>query len=770
MARQPSKTKRPKVTIEKMDDFQLVTQVGDLLDDAIQYTDDFIRPERLRAIKSADGKMDHLKSEEGRSSIVSHDEMAAITKSKPSIHRTILGSKIAEYKPGGANDEEEAKQASDYFNEIIVPETDLDIAIENAVDDALRMGNGVLKWWYEERKSIRANDYTGLGDQQFEELTVDRDVKIPEHTQREELIQDGEGNELVITVHDARIIETITKDSIRVMAVPPEEIIKHPETNTMTDSPLIAHHSQDTRSELVAIGHDIDTIYDLPRASLRDADTEKDERERIVHLKRETTTNEDLQNNVPKELEKVDIYECYVHIDFDGDGIAELRRVVLAGDRGQYELLENDYFNEIPLCDVIAKRQAHQWLGESVHDQIGDIQELKTVLLRQTIDNLYWQNNLQPIVEEASIINLNAVSHPQFGEPIRVRKGAGKDALRYNIVPFVAEKSFNMLAYMDKDIEDRTGISQAAAGLEALDLQNVTAAATNMIERASTAQAEMIVKEVARSITPMLSGVLKLIVQHQDRPRTVRLRNKWVEIDPRAWNAEMDANVNIGLGAGTREKDMAAISLILNMQRELLTEFGPINNPYVKHDQLYNSLAEMTAATGIKTVERFFTEPTKEDIQRIEQQQQQKDAQPDPQVLKVQAQIALDKQKAEADIELDRLKAVGQGLIAKEKQDADIALINQTAQHKIQMETTEKERVHDLDHAKIAQSGETARLDVQLQHDRKVMQIRAELNLKAEQIDEELILSADKADAELAIKGSISNGGITDVNIGGEPG
>src|SRR5690606_36014008 len=240
--------------------------------------------------------------------------------------------------------------------------------------------------------------------------------------------------------------------------------------------------------------------------------------------------------------------------------IAELRRMVFAGGIKEEFLLEDTEWDEINYADIVCERRPHQWEGNSVPDDVIEIQTVKTVLLRQTLDNLYWQNNLQPIVQEGQVVNPESVMNPKFGMPIRVSQGVDvRTAVGYNIVPLVADKSFAMLSYLDEELTDRTGISDASSGMAPDALQNMTAKASAMVEQAGIGQTEMMVRTIANCLRPVFRGLLKLIIQHQDKPRTVRLRDKWVTFDPRTWNADMDATVNTGLGAGTRERDMMAM-------------------------------------------------------------------------------------------------------------------------------------------------------------------------------------------------------------------
>ena len=65
-----------------------------------------------------------------------------------------------------------------------------------------------------------------------------------------------------------------------------------------------------------------------------------------------------------KSTEKVLIYESYVKYDYDEDGIAELRKIVSAGDDGSM-ILENMPCDDIPFVTVTPIPMPHRFYGRS---------------------------------------------------------------------------------------------------------------------------------------------------------------------------------------------------------------------------------------------------------------------------------------------------------------------------------------------------------------------------------------------------------------------
>lgn len=622
--------------------------------------------DRIRAVEYYQGVMKDTPHDKGRSAMVSRKVRTQIKKVLPSIVRTILGNdQVVEYQPVGQNDERGAAQATDYVNSVVLLESDGYRAIESAIHDALLLRNGILHWWFEEKLTAKVSSHTGLPEDAFATLVSAQDVEVLGHTERQEQTEAGE-----IAVHDVKIKRIVTERNVRASAVPRERFLIHPDAVSLSDSPLVGEKMQVRRSDLVAMGHDKEAVWALPIGD--DDDYEQEIRRDSWESDREADRANEL----------VDYYDLFIRLDTDGDGIAELRHMVLAGGLGENNILVDEEADEPQYCDLKVLSQPHQWEGISLFDDTADIQRVETVLLRQTLDNLYWQNNPQPTVQSGVVENMDAVFNPEFGLPIRVKQGVDvRTALGFNQVPFVAQQSFAMLEYMDREAQERTGVTDASSGMAPDALQNMTAKASAMIEAAGVGQTELMVRTLAEGLRVFFRGLLRLVVKHQDVPRTVRLRGEWVQFDPRQWNAEMDCSVNTGLGAGTRERDMQIMQLVMMTQEKLFAAFGA-DNPFVKPENVSAMLKQMIQAAGLKTPGLYFTEPDPAEVKaKIEAQKNQ----PSPEMAKVEAQAKADQARIQAQAQADQQKMQAQMQSDRMKMQADAQLRREQMQHEVQL-------------------------------------------------------------------------------------
>lgn len=626
-----------------------VKAVANMVREAEKHADEQAKDRKLSDEYYSGEMSDTPAMRENRSTQTSRDLRTQVKKAMPSIVRTMLGrDQVVEYQPQGEGDEEGAAQATDYVNEIVYNEAKVRRAIKSAVHDALRHRNGILKWWWDEKKAVQYSRHTGLTEDELATLVAGDDVTVVEQETREEQIEQEVVDPMTgqaamqlvdVTLYDVKTRRVFTDAKVKVAAIPRERFLIHPDATCIEDSICTGEKTSMRRSDLVLMGYDRKLVADLPLAG--DNDEERD--------RRRDATNEAYEADAANE--EVDYYDLYVRVDLDDDGIAELRHMVFAGGLSEDNLLENEEVDEVQICDLCADSEPHQWEGVSLFDDLRDVQRVKTVLLRQTLDNLYWANNPMLAGDPRALgeEGTEAATNPEFGRFIPMA-GDPRAALMPVTMPFVAAESYGMLEYMDREGQERTGINDASSGLAPDALQNMTAKASAMVEAGGIGQIELMVAELAEGLKVFYRGLLRLIVRHQDKPRTVRLRKKWVTFDPRHWNAEMDAEVNIGLGAGTRERDMQMMMMVKQVQAELIAAFGP-NNPYVSPENLYNTLAKLVESAGLKTPGLYFTEP---DAQRVKADLEKAAAQPSPEQQKLQAQMQLERAKLETQVSKEK--------------------------------------------------------------------------------------------------------------------
>lgn len=717
-----------------MTEGQLAALVQSGIDDAISYDDTELSEQRGKAIEYFRGEMKDVPSQAGRSKVTSHDLSDAIGWILPGLMRVFTASDtIAVYEPQNPNDEPFAKQATDYVNYVFMRECEGYRTLSQGFHEGLLFGNGIWKHWWDQSREYETLDYTGLDDMAFTELVSDDDVEVLQHTQNIEIsvIVDemtGQQVEQEITTHDCKIKRVCQYGKLVACSIPPEEFLIERGAKSIEDARFVCHRSLRTRQSLIDDGFDRKKVMDLPAGPDLDNTDEQVARWNRINPVRNASDTDPL-------MVEVEVFEAYLRCDYDGDGYAEWRKVVTAGSGESSTILANDeWSDDVPFSDAVPMPEPHRWNGRSLFDELEDIQKVKTVLLRQTLDNLYLSNNPQRQAVENQIKNPDELVNPTFGGVIWTKQ---QGAIADIAIPFVADKSYSMLGYMDELSEKRTGVSRQSMALDPDALQNQTAAGQMMAQSAAYAKVELYARNIAETgLKRLFRSLLKLIVRHQDRPRMIRLRDKWVEMDPRSWNANMDVTVSVGLGSGSRDRDMMILQQIAAKQELILAQGGP-NSGVVSMEQYSNTLRKMVETAGIRNPDGYFSEVTQDKLQAMQQAQQQ---QPDPEVEKARAQIQIEQQKAQAQAQLDQQKAAASIQTQREKNAMDLQAAREKGELELQLMREKAAAQFELDRQKSLQ-------DAQLR--REEMLLEAQLTAEANRMKAEMEIRKPVADTDI---------------------
>ena len=645
---------------DQMTDIELQGIVGSEIDDAIDYIDNWISPLRAKATEYYRGEP-FGNEEEGRSQVVSMDVRDTVQAIMPSLMRIFHGSdRTVEYSPQSAEDVPAAKQATEYANFIINRDNRGFLEMHSAFMDALVRKVGIMKCYWEDNTETETINYTGLDDNALAALMSDPevDVEIDMSTPMGEPMIDPETGQIVIPPmsHDVRAVYTHADGRVKMEAVPPEEFLISRVAKSVEDAEFVAHRRVVTVSELVAMGYEYDDVVTM--ATIDDGMDMNVER----RTRNPAIVNEMSSRNDPA-MRKVLYIESYIKVDFDGDGIAELRKVCTAGDANK--ILNNEPCALAPFATICPDPEPHDFFGMSVADTVMDIQRIKSNIMRSTLDSLSLSIHPRVAIVEG-MVNIDDVMSTEMGSVIRQRAAGQVQPLN---VPFVGQSAFPVLQYMDEIKEARTGISKASAGLDAGALQSSTATAVAATVSAAAQHIEMIARVFAETgVKRLYELVLHNIITHQDKARMVRLNNDFVEIDPKSWNAKMAVSVTVALGRGSDTERMMMLRQIGEMQKEAMATMGP-QNPLTDINKMSNTLKEMTKLAGFKDVSKFWSDPA----QFQPPPPQPKEPTVEEQLVQVQIQsIRADMEKKAAELALDREKMIMDDDRKRDELDADL--------------------------------------------------------------------------------------------------
>lgn len=636
-------------------------------------------------------------SKPGQSSVVTREVLETVEWLLPQIIKVFASSdEIVKFQPQGAEDEQAAEQATDYINYIWDRDNAGFLTLHHWIKDSLIGSLGVVKIWWEDETKYRTLDMGGLSEMQLAMLTQDPNADITAADPVEgPLGPDGQPTVL----YDVRLTYAEPDGRVCVEPVPPEEYLFLPTVKSDAD-PGQGHRRRVTQSDLIEAGYDAGLVDDLPTA---DEDDEWGERSHRLHPSTLEDANRDSRDRASRLIE---VTEWYTKLDLNGDGRTEWVKVTLGGINDS-KVLNTEEIDGPPFAVLSPILMPHRLNGLSISDLVKDLQEIKTAITRQMLNSLYLANKPRTWAVDGQV-NLQELLNSEAGGVVRVKAPGMVGELNSQ---FVGQAAFPMLEYIDRVLEGRSGVSKLSQGIDADVLKGGAAAAQTAtgvaaLQSAAQQRVELICRVFAETgIKRAFSLILALVTRYQQKSRVVRLRNQWVEMDPRSWNSNMDLTTEVGLGTGNKTEQMGILAQIQATQEGIIQNGG--YGGLVSPQEYYHTLAQLVKIAGLKNVDQYFRDPSQQPPQ--EQQPQQ----PDPNMMMLQVTMQVEQGK----LALEREKMMRADDRERDKLDADISLkaAELQAKYGAQVNMAQIRAAVDRDREAMRQQGQLAQQQMQPQ-------------------------------------------------------
>ena len=577
---------------EEITEEELLTRIKGELTDALGYSDT-ISEQREKAMEYYYA-LPFGNEVEGRSQFVDSTVQDTIEWIKPSLMRIFAsGDEMVKFSPHGPEDVAMAEQATDYVNYVFAKDNNGWEIMYSWFTDALLSKNGIVKVWWDEYSEAQREEYRGLDEIAFESLVSPDGVEVVEHTEYPE----GEQ-----TLHDVVITRASYNGKIRIENVPPDEFLIARESKTIEDANFVCHRVEKTLSQLREMYPDKD--IDPEELGSGGYDEEAYSMERLARYEFDNSSKYSGwgagSGNNDESQRTYWLHESFIRTDYDGDGLAELRKVCTVGDF----VLANEEVDEIPFISICPIKIPHKFFGLSVADLVMDLQLMKSTLLRNLMDNMYNQNFGRYAVLEGQA-NLDDLLTQRPGGVVRVKS---PNAVMPLATPPLEPYSFQMLEYLDSVRESRAGVSRMSQGLDENALtSHTTATAVNAVMNASQSRVELIARNFAETgVKGLMVRIYQLLLKNQDKERVVMLRNEWVPVRPDAWNDKFDCTVSVALGNGNKDQQLSHLTIMLQFAGDAMRGGLPI----VSMQNMYNIGAAMVRNMGFQNVSDFLTDPS----------------------------------------------------------------------------------------------------------------------------------------------------------------
>lgn len=606
-----------------MDQDELQSIMSGLVTDAEAFVDGELSPDRATATSYYKGEP-FGNEEEGRSQVVMTEVRDNIHGIRPSLMRVFFGAdRAVELLPRTKAGIATAKQATDYVQFCFVEDNSGFLRTYDVITDGLVRKLGIFKYWWEEgtRRAYREEDI----DEETLNTLVGRSDVTPTKIEESE----GEDGQKQYTVD-----YTVKKEGrVRIASVPGEEILFNRDARDLEEALFVAHRTNKTRGELIAMGYSPEEIDEHKGRSEKLASSAE-----AVERSPGGSPGDDV--DAGEANEDIEYVEAYPYLDMNGDGEAELCKVCMIGP-GHF-VAHAEPCDERPFAFFCPIPEPHTIVGQSEADLTMDLQLVKSSLVRSMLDSLAL--SIFPrmgFIEGA--VSVEDLLNTEIGAPIRMRR---ENAVQPITHPFTGEAAMPILQYFDEVGESRTGRAKGAVGLDSDSLQSSTPDAVGAAVQATQEHIELIARIFAeQTLKPLFRGVYKLLVKHRPSERLIKLRGEYVEINTAAWDAEMDVTVNVALGKSNADKKIASLMGIAAKQEQILQMLGP-DNPLCTVQQLRETYAQLTELSGHKDVSTFWKEIPADWMPETPQPQKS------PEQTLAEAQLQIEQMRTQKDLEI----------------------------------------------------------------------------------------------------------------------
>lgn len=660
---------------KKVDDEKLVTILDDNIRRSIGYYDSAISRERKKVIDFYNASLPRP-AHDGNSKYVSMDVYDAVESMKAALLETFsTGYKTVRFAAQTGEDVRIADISTAYADYVANRQNNLFEVMQTVIHDGLVARAGLCKVYWDERTESYLEPIQDLTEEEFDAVVAQDNVEIEEVTQ----------DELGLYSGDLRITQDASQVTIE--AIAPEEFVIEPQAKSLEDVMFCGHRTIKTISELREAGYDEKLIANIGDHEDVEMETDPEVLARHEEIGQDRGFN---AKGFQDQVRSITVYELYVDIDIEGDGIAETYKVIKAGN----VILHKEKCTYKPFCAFVPLPIPHSFFGSNFGSKVVPIQTARTVLTRSILDHAMITNNPRYQVLKGGLTNPRELIDNRVGGIVNVsRPDAITPMAQAPLNPFI----FQTIQMLDEDKEDTTGVSRLSQGLnkDAVSKQN-SAALVEQLATMSQQRQKIIARNFANNfLKPLYQMIYQLVVENEPQAKVVEIAGDFVEVSPATWGQKRDVTVEMHLGYGEQEQE-AQKYLALHT---LMSQDPTLAKMYQAPNQ-YKLMAHVMEQNGIKNVNDYLTDPQQlppeqpDPGQQMAMQMQQKQLE----IQERQTQLAemkaqMDAQVAQMKLQLDQMKAQQQFAIQSDNQDLKEAQL----EHKQMVDKAELEIARTAD-------------------------------------------------------------------------
>ena len=582
---------------------------------------------------------DDISERDGRSRIKSSDTMDAIEWMMPSFMKTFAGSSSAiTVSPVGTEDVMKAEKLEKLLNwQFMGRRVQGFNVLYEWIKTSLIYGTSVIKVTWKDIYVKKGFDMPVVGEAQMQDMMSSSDFIdidgspediMPGTVLSEDVLTTAQNDPIMLSkiaqvnsqsygiqpvavqamrvyrdVRGTKKIKSYSGPQVEVIS--PEDFYMDPESRSIEESQFVIHRVWRTFGELRQLEQDgiyqnVDKVKDWVNKNKEEYNNHE-QSERYAAAGQTDPAINATDNSDQLARKKLEVFEWWGLLDLDGEGLQEPYLVVFCGE-SILRMEKNPYgHGQAPFEVLRPMLDPFKFTGIGMPELVGEFQSLKTALLRQTLDNISFQNNGMWLVNRNAGVDINALLNPRPGSIVRTNIVAG--AVQAITPASLHSMPLSMIELADSMLQKRTGVTSYNQGLDANSL-NKTATGISKIMAASAQRIELIARVMAETgIRPLYQKLLMLNQQFIDQTVVIRVFNKPLEISPDDLAGDFDVNVDVG-GATNRDEVRSQQLMMMIQYAGNLISLG-----VMRPENVYETVKQLMTVWGWRDYERYLSDP-----------------------------------------------------------------------------------------------------------------------------------------------------------------
>ena len=611
-------------------------------DVANSYFDGTIRPKLQERKQMYLATKDHYRERFPRlsetSEFCSRDIKTTIKWMLPSLEEPFLGTDDpVDIRAVNVDDDAKAKKVQQLLKYQLQRKNAYPTFIESSWKDALKYNWCVAKvWWRREEERTRYKQMVSSDNVEFVAMLLQEETA---------------GNAEIIEVKplkDAPDIAVVTFDKITVTAnypvvqyMSPDELRYTPDGRNVQDAKFIAHRKMVNgdylkQKEAEGIYKNVDKAMKEYESNV--GDTRPDELQ--VESNSELETIAEKLSDDDFASKQFELYECYLHVDYNNDGRFENVIVHVIGET-PIRIAKNDmgmapFFHFSVEADPINAFNENEGFTDDLEQQ----QDLKTAIFRQVITNVAKNNAPRTYVN--TNVDVDALINNDEIVVCDTTENPSTQVYANAQLP-ISPLSMEVIQYAQNEIEAQSGSTRYNQGLDSNSLNKTATGITAILGSAEKRMKQMSRMFAENYIVPIFKYIILLDQKYMDQEQIIQLTNENIVITKDELNIDYDLIINVGLGPGTKEAQIQYLMVMINQIYPILAQAGLITPK-----SWYNIISELLEKMGIRNVQNYILDPDSQEAAQFQQEQQQKAE------AAAQQQMQMEQQKAQWEIEKAR--------------------------------------------------------------------------------------------------------------------